>query len=53
MIWIPNQLIGTHEGSQVTLECVSEAYPKSINYWTHEDGEILAHGNKSPQNIKS
>ncbi|KAL0274754.1 UNVERIFIED_CONTAM: hypothetical protein PYX00_002804 [Menopon gallinae] len=46
MIWIQNQLIGAHEGQQVTLECHSEAYPKSINYWTRDRGDIIAQGNK-------
>lgn len=45
MIWIQNQLIGSREGQQLTLECHSEAYPKSINYWTKgEKGEIIAQG---------
>lgn len=45
MIWIQNQLVGASEGQTLTLECHSEAYPKSINYWTREKGEIIAHGN--------
>jgi len=45
MIWIQNQLVGAYEGHQMTLECHSEAYPKSINYWTREKGEIIAQGN--------
>lgn len=44
MIWIQNQLIGAYEGQQLTLECHSEAYPKSINYWAK--GEIIAQGTK-------
>ncbi|XP_026680471.1 neurotrimin-like, partial [Diaphorina citri] len=46
MIWIQNQLVGAMEGDQMTLECHSEAYPKSINYWTKENGEIIAQGSK-------
>ncbi|KAK9504922.1 hypothetical protein O3M35_009089 [Rhynocoris fuscipes] len=46
MVWIQNQLVGAMEGQQMTLECHSEAYPKSINYWTGEKGEIIAHGAK-------
>lgn len=34
-------MVGAYEGQQVTLECYSEAYPKSINYWTTENGEIV------------
>ncbi|KAK1120758.1 hypothetical protein K0M31_010964, partial [Melipona bicolor] len=30
MISVQNQLVGAHEGQQLTLECHSEAYPKSI-----------------------
>lgn len=37
MIWIQNQLVGAQEGQQMTLECNSEAFPKSINYWTREN----------------
>ncbi|KAK7865670.1 hypothetical protein R5R35_014494 [Gryllus longicercus] len=46
MIWIQNQLVGARVGQQMTLECNSEAYPKSINYWTREKGEIIAQGGK-------
>ncbi|KAL5233391.1 hypothetical protein ACI65C_000801 [Semiaphis heraclei] len=46
MIWIQNQLIGAFIGQSLTLECLSEAHPKSINYWTREAGEIIAHGEK-------
>ncbi|XP_011499406.1 PREDICTED: limbic system-associated membrane protein-like [Ceratosolen solmsi marchali] len=46
MIWIPNQLIGAREGHQITLECISEAYPKSINYWTRDKDDIVAQGDK-------
>uniref|UniRef100_A0A1B0DRB1 Uncharacterized protein n=1 Tax=Phlebotomus papatasi TaxID=29031 RepID=A0A1B0DRB1_PHLPP len=41
MIWVQNQLVGALEGQKITLECQSEAYPKSINYWTREKGEIV------------
>lgn len=44
MIWIQNQLAGAKEGKPLTLECSSEAYPKSINYWTRGNGEIIANG---------
>ena len=44
MISIQNQLVGALEGSKVTLECLSEAYPRSINYWTKENGEIVPQG---------
>jgi len=47
MITVQNQLIGAVEGKGVTLDCESEAYPKSINYWTRERGEIVPPGEKS------
>lgn len=44
MIQIQNQLVGAMEGDDVILECDSEAYPKSINYWTTSLGEVLPKG---------
>lgn len=44
MIWVQNQLVGAYEGQRITLECQSEAYPKSINYWTREKGEVIPKG---------
>ncbi|EAT38141.1 AAEL009942-PA [Aedes aegypti] len=46
MISVPNQLVGAVEGQRMTLECHSEAYPKSINYWTREKGDIVPQGGK-------
>ncbi|XP_076163350.1 limbic system-associated membrane protein [Ptiloglossa arizonensis] len=46
MIWVQNQLVGAREGDQLTLECHSEAYPKSINYWTRDKDEIVPQGGK-------
>nr|XP_036232286.1 uncharacterized protein LOC106625689 isoform X3 [Bactrocera oleae] len=37
MIWIQNQLVGAATGQNIALECQSEAYPKSINYWMKND----------------
>ncbi|GFQ81867.1 putative neural cell adhesion molecule l1 [Trichonephila clavata] len=45
-IWIPNQLVGANLGSNVTLECNTEGYPESINYWMRHDSEIISHGGK-------
>lgn len=33
MLMIQNQLVGAPIGQNITLECISEAFPKSINYW--------------------
>uniref|UniRef100_A0A0A1WQT5 Neurotrimin n=1 Tax=Zeugodacus cucurbitae TaxID=28588 RepID=A0A0A1WQT5_ZEUCU len=46
MITVQNQLIGAVENKNVTLECQSEAFPKSINYWTRERGDIVPPGVK-------
>ncbi|KAL0274756.1 UNVERIFIED_CONTAM: hypothetical protein PYX00_002806 [Menopon gallinae] len=43
MIWIQNQLVGAQEGQSMTLSCHSEAFPKSINYWTR-NGDTIAQG---------
>ncbi|UXI15275.1 hypothetical protein NH340_JMT01218 [Sarcoptes scabiei] len=37
MIWVPNQLLGASFGDEVTLECDTEAFPLSLNYWTREE----------------
>lgn len=34
---IQNQLVGAKEGETVHLDCHSEAFPRSINYWTIND----------------
>ncbi|GFY54673.1 ig-like domain-containing protein [Trichonephila inaurata madagascariensis] len=46
MIWIPNQLVGANLGSNVTLECNTEGYPESINYWSRHESEMISHGGK-------
>lgn len=44
MLSIPNQLEGAYQGQDVTLECQTEAYPASINYWTTEKGDMIISG---------
>ncbi|XP_055386949.1 uncharacterized protein LOC129615651 isoform X2 [Condylostylus longicornis] len=41
MLSIANQLEGAYVGQEVTLECETEAYPASINYWTTERGDMI------------
>ncbi|XP_066154486.1 lachesin-like isoform X2 [Euwallacea fornicatus] len=36
VISVPNQLVGAPLGTDVTLECYVEAFPKSINYWVRD-----------------
>lgn len=43
MISVQNQLVGASLGQAVTLDCHSEAYPKSINYWMFKN-VIIAKG---------
>ncbi|XP_020280041.1 protein amalgam-like [Pseudomyrmex gracilis] len=45
MIWVPDQLVGAMVRKQISFTCVSEAYPKSINYWTR-GGVIIPNGDK-------
>ncbi|XP_017758962.1 PREDICTED: neurotrimin-like [Eufriesea mexicana] len=51
MISIQNQLVGAQEGQRMTLECNSEAFPESINYWTRENKEITKNGEKYNQSF--
>ncbi|XP_073993585.1 lachesin-like isoform X2 [Rhodnius prolixus] len=46
MLSIPNQLEGAYVGQDVALECHTEAYPTSINYWTTEKGDMIVSGEK-------
>uniref|UniRef100_A0A146LH66 Lachesin n=2 Tax=Lygus hesperus TaxID=30085 RepID=A0A146LH66_LYGHE len=46
MLSIPNQLEGAYVGQDVSLECHTEAYPVSINYWTTERGDMIVSGDK-------
>ena len=41
MFWIPSQLEAVYLGQDVTIECHSEAFPKSINYWVNNKGAML------------
>lgn len=37
LIQVPNQLVGAPLEKTVILQCISEAYPKPINYWEKEE----------------
>lgn len=50
MIWIQNQLVGVSLGQKVTLECQSEAYPRSINYWMKNE-TIITQGDDKKYGI--
>ncbi|XP_061711302.1 lachesin-like [Cydia pomonella] len=44
VITIRNQLVGAALGSDLVLECDTEAYPKPVSYWSRENGEIVPVG---------
>ncbi|KAG8201009.1 hypothetical protein JTE90_021471 [Oedothorax gibbosus] len=41
MIWIPNQLVGAPVGTDVSLICNLESFPRSVTYWNREGGTIV------------
>ncbi|XP_055298957.1 protein amalgam-like [Sitodiplosis mosellana] len=45
MISIQNQLVGAYEGQSISLHCSTEAYPKSINYWTFSNNNNINNNN--------
>ena len=49
MFWIPSQLEAVYLGQDVTIECHSEAFPKSINYWVNSKGAMLVSSEKFPK----
>ncbi|XP_055298956.1 neurotrimin-like isoform X2 [Sitodiplosis mosellana] len=54
MMMIQNQLVGAAIGQNVTLECTSEAFPKSINFWMRaasKNDSIITTGNKYIQEV--
>ncbi|XP_059221713.1 uncharacterized protein LOC106089126 [Stomoxys calcitrans] len=53
MIWIQNQLVGAAIGQNITLECQSEAFPKSINYWMKNDTIIVPGERFVPETYES
>ncbi|XP_046399102.1 lachesin-like [Ischnura elegans] len=42
MIWVPNQLVGAPAGTDVTIECYTEAYPRAISYWVYDSIMLLS-----------
>uniref|UniRef100_A0A0A9X7J6 Lachesin n=3 Tax=Lygus hesperus TaxID=30085 RepID=A0A0A9X7J6_LYGHE len=53
VIQVPNQLVGTPGGTDVTLQCHVEASPKAINYWTRASGEMIVWSPKYVMNEQS
>uniref|UniRef100_A0A2S2QH63 Lachesin n=1 Tax=Sipha flava TaxID=143950 RepID=A0A2S2QH63_9HEMI len=46
MLTISNQLVGGYVGQDIKLECHTEAFPTSINFWTTEKGDMIVSGEK-------
>ncbi|KAF0773662.1 lachesin isoform X2, partial [Aphis craccivora] len=46
MLTISNQLVGGYIGQDIKLECHTEAFPTSINFWTTEKGDMIVSGEK-------
>lgn len=52
VITIRNQLVGAVLGSDLVLECETEAYPKPVSYWSRESGDIVPVGGElEPQKL--
>lgn len=41
ILWTSHQLVGIPLGYNVTLECITEAHPTSLNYWTRENDQMI------------
>ncbi|CAO1407962.1 unnamed protein product, partial [Diamesa hyperborea] len=41
MIWVPNQLVGAPSGTDVTIDCHTEAHPRAIIYWVYNQVMVL------------
>lgn len=46
MLTISNQLVGGYLGQNIKLECHTEAFPTSINFWTTEKGDMIVSGKR-------
>lgn len=47
MLVVPNQLVGAPLGTDVTVDCETEAYPRPISFWTfHESRTMIFPGPK-------
>ncbi|XP_065225680.1 lachesin-like isoform X2 [Planococcus citri] len=53
MILVSNQLVGAPVGTDVTIDCQTEAHPRAISYWMFGDGMLLSankHGTEISEN---
>ncbi|XP_027199922.2 uncharacterized protein LOC113794034 [Dermatophagoides pteronyssinus] len=52
-VWIPIEQISASIGSNITLNCLIEANPLSLNYWTFGSKSINVNNNKNNSNSSS
>jgi len=45
-IFVPSQLVAVSVGQDITIECRTEAYPKSIIYWVNSEGAMIISSEK-------
>lgn len=44
---VPNQLVGAPLGTDVTIDCLTEAYPRPISFWSYQESiNMIFHGSK-------
>lgn len=48
MIWVPNQLVGAPAGTNVTVDCHTEAFPRAISYWVYDGQMVLTTSKHTP-----
>lgn len=53
MIWVPNQLVGAPAGTDVTIDCHTEAYPRAISYWVYENVMLLPNKKYGTDNMEN
>ena len=42
-LWITHQLVGVALGGTATIECLTAAHPKSLNFWHDKFGQFISH----------
>ena len=40
-LWITHQLVGVELGGTATIECLTAAHPKSLNFWHDKFGQFI------------
>lgn len=46
MVIVPHQLVGIPLTYNATLECIVEAHPTSLNYWSRENEKMIYESQK-------